>query len=797
MKRYKSKTVIKNRVVISLMILAFLFSIFKVGKSFAAADSFKIVSAEITEKSEGAEVNSLSFEGTKITNDITFNNVGDSVTYKVVVKNNDKISYVIKSISDDNTNEYITYSYDGYEGVVISGNGETTFNITATYSKELTDVSKRDQTSTVNISFALEDEAKGLKTGDTIAIYTLATIASFGMILIILKRNSKSHTKGKHDKGIKLFSLLLVVAVILPTMSKAVSNKLVLTFENTYRLYSIPSNIKILVENEDEWKPSKQVTINYEMNSDGFINQYSLDDGTTWETYTGPITLNENNIKVKARTIAKDTEEVIDSTEKKVTKIDPTVPTIALALGDRYYSGQELDLASITTTTYGESGATVTWTIEGVEVTNLSETTKIDKMDSEYQTQVIATITTGAGLTATVTSPTIIIQYALWNDFLIDGVVTRDNIQSMKFGSWAERPTNPTGSKDISYNDTDVVFEYYTLDPETNLYDIYITSPYGYTRYYNDDMRIYVANDQDLVYLSNNETDRTRGLFSYIPNMKTIDFEYLDMYNITNTAHLFDNIDYTSYYWDCDSSLESITWGNKFNTVNVTDMACMFAGLNKLESIDLEKFDLTSTKNIQGMFAMCESLDTIEVSSWDTKNVEYYADIFYATTSLENLDVSNWNTSSAKELHQVFYKSGIGSLDLSKWDTTNVTNMEGMFETTPNLTYLDVSTWNTENVTDMSYMFYKCALEDIDLSSFNTQKVTDIDLMFCYGSAKTIDFKNLDLPNLVTAEFMFSCMSNLQNVYVKATPTYKAGSNRNYMWYNSRINNYTIKDYGD
>ena len=69
--------------------------------------------------------------------------------------------------------------------------------------------------------------------------------------------------------------------------------------------------------------------------------------------------------------------------------------------------------------------------------------------------------------------------------------------------------------------------------------------------------------------------------------------------------------------------------------------------------------------------------------------------------------------------------------------------------------------------------------------------------MFYKLTLQTIDFKNLNLPNVSDARYMFMQMPNLQNVYVKAMPTYKAGANTSYMWYASPKNNFTIKDYGE
>ena len=50
-----------------------------------------------------------------------------------------------------------------------------------------------------------------------------------------------------------------------------------------------------------------------------------------------------------------------------------------------------------------------------------------------------------------------------------------------------------------------------------------------------------------------------------------------------------------------------------------------------------------------------------------------------------------------------------------------------MFSECEYLTNIDLSNFNTQNVTNMCYMFYECnSLTNIDLSNFNTQKVIDI-----------------------------------------------------------------------
>ena len=47
--------------------------------------------------------------------------------------------------------------------------------------------------------------------------------------------------------------------------------------------------------------------------------------------------------------------------------------------------------------------------------------------------------------------------------------------------------------------------------------------------------------------------------------------------------------------------------------------------------------------------------------------------------------------------------------DISKWNTSNATNMSGLFSWCDSLVSLpDISKWNTNNNTDLSFIFYTC-----------------------------------------------------------------------------------------
>ena len=85
--------------------------------------------------------------------------------------------------------------------------------------------------------------------------------------------------------------------------------------------------------------------------------------------------------------------------------------------------------------------------------------------------------------------------------------------------------------------------------------------------------------------------------------------------------------------------------------------------------------------------------------------------------------------------------TNLTKLDLSSFDTSNVTNMWDMFSRCSQLITLDLSSFDTSNVTNMRSMFSFCShLEELDLSSFDTTEVTENREMFygCSSLAKIV-----------------------------------------------------------
>ena len=168
----------------------------------------------------------------------------------------------------------------------------------------------------------------------------------------------------------------------------------------------------------------------------------------------------------------------------------------------------------------------------------------------------------------------------------------------------------------------------------------------------------------------------------------------------------------------------------------------------------------STDKNRDGCFA----LTSIDTTGWDTSNITNMDGMFSSCNALTTLDVSKFDTSNVTNMSSMFYGcSALTSLDVSKWDTSKVTYMIYMFDGCNSLTTLDVSNFDTSNVTSMYDMFNGCnSLTNLDVSKFDTSKVTDTSYMFynC-SSLKTLDLSKWDTSKVTYMNSMFDNCSSL------------------------------------
>ena len=223
--------------------------------------------------------------------------------------------------------------------------------------------------------------------------------------------------------------------------------------------------------------------------------------------------------------------------------------------------------------------------------------------------------------------------------------------------------------------------------------------------------------------------------------------------------------------------------------------------LNKTNIVTLIWTDLIN--NCRGLFKDCNTIIEINFTDFDATNCLNLDYMFRDCSSLKSLDLTGLKTSNLlNSMSNIFWgcKSLI-SLNLSTFDTSEVTNFGHLFSDCKLLEWIDISNFKTEKVNYIDNMFNGCKkLTSVNLSHFNTSQVLSMDYMFSgCESLKIIDFSNLDVTSVtninvngVPDNVFFNCThleyidiknlnSNiiLDNKFLKGTPINLTVCNKN------------------
>ncbi len=174
-------------------------------------------------------------------------------------------------------------------------------------------------------------------------------------------------------------------------------------------------------------------------------------------------------------------------------------------------------------------------------------------------------------------------------------------------------------------------------------------------------------------------------------------------------------------------------------------------------------------------FAGFSALTTIEgLEYFNTSNTTNMEGMFSECSSLTSLNLNSFDTSQVISMSSMFYNcSSLVSLDLSSFNAGRVTDMSGMFSDCSSLTSLDLSNFDTSKVTSMGAMFEGCSsLTSLDLSNFDTSKVTRMDTMFynC-NSLTSLNLSSFNTEQVTTMDGMFLICSSLTNLDINSFDT--------------------------
>ena len=244
--------------------------------------------------------------------------------------------------------------------------------------------------------------------------------------------------------------------------------------------------------------------------------------------------------------------------------------------------------------------------------------------------------------------------------------------------------------------------------------------------------------------------------------------------NMTTLTFYYDKLreTRTGTTWGIEEKKEVNGWqypawvGTFYNPNRTTTKAIFDTSFKDFQPTNTEFWFqyLTALINIEGL----QNLNTSEVTDM--------GGMFTGCSDLTTLDLSNFNTSEVTETAGMFSGcSALTTIDLKSFNTSKVTGMAGMFSGCSALTTIDLKSFNTSKVTGMAGMFSGCsALTTIDLKSFNTSNVTTMNNMF-FGCRALIslDLRNFNTSNVTEMNGMFELCTALTSLDLSSFNTSK------------------------
>lgn len=225
-----------------------------------------------------------------------------------------------------------------------------------------------------------------------------------------------------------------------------------------------------------------------------------------------------------------------------------------------------------------------------------------------------------------------------------------------------------------------------------------------------------------------------------------------DVGHVTNMNHMFK---YATAFNNGGS--DSI---NGWNTANATTMEGMFHQASAFNQ-NIGGWNMANVVNMKGMFSSATVFNnggSNSIGSWNTAKAASMESVFESARAF-NQNIGGWNMSHVASLHRMFREAASfnngGSSSINTWDTSNVTDIGGVFWGAKAFNQ-PVGNWNLSNNTTLWAVFLSAEAFNQDLSHWNTAKVTDFSHTFEKALSFNQSLSNWNLTAANTAEDMLS-----------------------------------------
>lgn len=716
--------------------------------------------------------------GTTLDIGVELNKKGSQAIYDVTVQNQGTIDAVVKEIrlNDGEPTDLKVYISGLYKGFALKAGESKQFQVIAEWSASAPESSETEKN--VNVSVDFEQETEGSEKPElNMPTYT---VDYPNEVWTKEKNVTMTYPEGENllyqystDGG--------------KTWLIAPSRVYVLKFTTEGTLYiRVSDGVSVLTTplitidkidgtvpevqvngNDSEWTTSKTLTINASDKESGLAtNPYSWDGGNSWTSVKEKEFTSNQTVNIWV----KDNAGNINKQSVTISKIDNQAPT-NVTLKEGLITSSSISVTANATQTGGG--------IKGYQFS-------IDNGAwSSEQTSATKTFT---GLTKN-TSYQIKVRVIANNGKYTDSSNITIKTNDITVPTYSVVDDGPNFTKEVTINYPDVktinlVYEYSTDGGKSWMAIGGTTTTITFT----EDGSV-IARVRDTG--NNNNTVTASTLTIQFPINMLIDglrlggflrIEFVD-YNAEYAGYEDEAIDVSA---EQNNSIQMwggsdvVYIGSKRKIYANTDSSYLFtaeSGTNYIQNIQFrDYFDVSEVEDMSYMFYNMESF------IYDYGNSEDGITDEWGDMVNGYIDISHWDTSNVTNMSHMFdgcvgavnWSYGDENYDIvSSIDTSNVTDMSYMFantrETTTDLAapfyFVDIDP-DTSNVTNMSHMFYNgAAFGDWDLNRyFDLTNVEDASYMFAGSYIQQFKMQIPETSKLKNMEGMFANMPELLEI---------------------------------
>jgi len=168
---------------------------------------------------------------------------------------------------------------------------------------------------------------------------------------------------------------------------------------------------------------------------------------------------------------------------------------------------------------------------------------------------------------------------------------------------------------------------------------------------------------------------------------------------------------------------------------------------------------LTCTSGITDMSYLFDGQFTFisfnqDISWWDTSDVTNMEGMFNSADDFNN-PLNDWDVSNVTNMRRMFWFASDFNQPLDNWNTSNVEDMSGMLSYAGNFNQ-SINSWDVSQVTDMRGMFSYADEFNQPLDNWDVSQVTDMGSMFYNADAFNQNINSWDVSNVIDMQEMFA-----------------------------------------